>query len=90
MENLEEIGKIVKESARKLNNMRSEEKNIILRKVAEQIIENQQDILDANKIDVENAIKNNTPIITSSCNNILFFVSSIFLNSNKFSSAILL
>ncbi len=59
MENLEEIGKIVKESARKLNNMRSEEKNIILRKVAEQIIENQQDILDANKIDVENAIKNN-------------------------------
>lgn len=59
MENLEEIGKKVKESSRKLNNMRSEEKNIILRKVAEDIIKNQKSILKANKIDIENAIKNN-------------------------------
>lgn len=59
MENLEEIGKKAKVGARKLNNMGSEEKNIILRKIAQEIIKSQNDILDANKIDLENAIKNN-------------------------------
>lgn len=38
MENLEEIGKRVKNSTKILNNMGSIEKNIILRKVAEEII----------------------------------------------------
>lgn len=59
MENLEEIGKKVKESARELNNMGSIEKDNILRKVAEEIIKSQEKILLANKIDIENAIKNN-------------------------------
>lgn len=59
MENLEEIGKKVKESARQLNNMGSIEKDNILRKVAEEIIKSQKNILKANRIDIENAIKNN-------------------------------
>lgn len=59
MENLEEIGKKVKECARELNNMGSIEKDNILRKVAEEIIKSQEKILLANKIDIENAIKNN-------------------------------
>lgn len=59
MENLEEIGKKVKESARELNNMGSIEKDNILRKVAEEIIKSQKNILKANRIDIENAIKNN-------------------------------
>ena len=59
MENLEEIGKKVKESVRELNNMGSIEKDNILRKVAEEIIKSQEKILLANKIDIENAIKNN-------------------------------
>lgn len=59
MENLEEIGKKVKDSSRKLSNMRSEEKNVILRKVSEEIIKSQKDILSANQLDVRNAIENN-------------------------------
>lgn len=59
MENLEEIGKKLKESARELNNMESIEKDNILRKVAEKIIKSQKNILKANRIDIENAIKNN-------------------------------
>ena len=58
MENLEEIGKRVKNSTKILNNMGSIEKNIILRKVAEEIIKSQKEILIANEKDIENAIKN--------------------------------
>lgn len=58
MENLEEIGKKVKETTRKLNGMSSEEKNSVLKKVAEEIVKLQDDILNANKIDIENAVKN--------------------------------
>ncbi len=58
MENLEEIGKKVKETTRKLNGMSSEEKNTVLKKVAEEIVKLQDDILNANKIDIENAVKN--------------------------------
>ncbi len=59
MENLEEIGKKVKNSAKVLNNMGSIEKNIILRKVAEEIIKLPKEILISNEKDIENAIKNN-------------------------------
>ena len=58
MENLEEIGKRVKNSTKILNNMGNIEKNIILRKVAEEIIKSQKEILIANEKDIENAIKN--------------------------------
>ena len=46
MENLEEIGKKVKETARKLNNMSSKEKNVVLRKVAQEICNYQKEILE--------------------------------------------
>ncbi len=59
MESLEEIGKKVKNSAKVLNNMGSIEKNIILKKVAEEIIKLQKEILISNEKDIENAIKNN-------------------------------
>lgn len=57
MENLEEIGKKVKETARKLNNMSSKEKNVVLRKVAQEICNYQKEILEANERDIEEAIK---------------------------------
>ena len=59
MENLEEIGRRVKNSTKTLNNMGSIEKNIILKNVAEEIVKSQKDILIANEKDIENAIKNN-------------------------------
>lgn len=58
MEDLEIIGKKVKETTRVLNNMSSEEKNVILKNVAEAIVKFQEDILNANKKDIENAINN--------------------------------
>lgn len=57
MENLEGIGKKVKETARKLNNMSSKEKNVVLRKVAQEICNYQKEILEANDRDIEEAIK---------------------------------
>ncbi len=57
MENLEGIGKKVKETARKLNNMSSKEKNVVLRKVAQEICNYQKEILEANERDIEEAIK---------------------------------
>lgn len=58
MESLEEIGKKVKNSAKVLNNMGIIEKNTILKRVAEEIIKSQKEILLANQIDIENATKN--------------------------------
>lgn len=58
MESLEEIGKKLKETTRKLNNMSSKEKNELLRKVAQEIRNNQKEILEANQKDIEKAMKN--------------------------------
>ncbi len=58
MEKLEEMGKKVKETTSKLNSMSSKEKNELLRKLAQEIKNNQKEILEANQKDVENAIKN--------------------------------
>lgn len=59
MESLEEIGKKVKQTTSKLNTISTKEKNEILIKVAEEVIKEEQEILEANKKDIENAIKNN-------------------------------
>lgn len=58
MESLEEIGRKVKETTRKLNNMSTKQKNQLLRKVAQEIKNHQKEILEANQKDVEKAIKN--------------------------------
>lgn len=59
MESLEEIGKKVKQTTSKLNTISTKEKNEILIKVAEEVIKEEQEILEANKKDIENALKNN-------------------------------
>lgn len=57
MESLEEIGKKVKETTRDLNKMSSKEKNVVLRKVAQEICNYQKEILEANERDIEEATK---------------------------------
>lgn len=58
MESLEEIGKKVKETTQRLNNMSSKEKNELLRNVAKAIISSQKEILEANQKDLEIANTN--------------------------------
>jgi len=58
MESLEEIGKKVKSTTGRLNSMSTKEKNDVLRKVAEAVVNHGDEILQANKKDVEKAIEN--------------------------------
>ncbi len=58
MENLEDIGKKVKQTTKKLITSSTKEKNEVLMKLSEEIIEAEKDILEANQKDIENAIKN--------------------------------
>lgn len=55
MKNLEEILKKVKDSTKELNIMSSKEKNTILCEVAKALENQQEEIIEANKKDIENA-----------------------------------
>ena len=57
MENLEIIGEKVKKTTSYLRMLSSKKKNEILVKVADEIEKNKNEIISANKIDIENAIK---------------------------------
>lgn len=57
MENLEEIGKKVKETTNKLNTMSTKKKNEVLSKVAEAIENAQKEIIEANQKDIEIALQ---------------------------------
>lgn len=59
MENLEKIGKEVKQTTRILNSMSTKKKNEALIKVAQNIVNSEKAILEANQKDIENAVKNN-------------------------------
>ena len=59
MESLNDIGKKVKDTVRFMNRITTKQKNELLIYLSKKIIENKEKILKANKIDVENAIKNN-------------------------------
>ena len=58
MENLEEMGKKVKQTTKTLNNMSSQEKNKVLLEVAKAIEEAQSELLQANQKDIKQALKN--------------------------------
>ncbi len=58
MENLEEMGKKVKQTTKTLNNMSSQEKNKVLLEVAKAIEEAQSELLEANQKDIKQALKN--------------------------------
>lgn len=58
MKNLNEIGTLAKKASRELAKLSCAEKNEILLKCAKTLIDNKSKILNANKIDVENGIKN--------------------------------
>ena len=55
MQDLQEIGRLSKESSQELIKMNTREKNIILKGIAEAIIENKDNILQANTLDVKEA-----------------------------------
>lgn len=55
MQDLQEIGRLSKESSQELIKMNTKEKNIILKGIAEAIIENKDNILQANALDVKEA-----------------------------------
>ena len=57
---IEEMGKSAKEASFELTKIKEEEKNAALKYVAEAIIEKKQNIIEANAIDVENAVKRGT------------------------------
>ena len=59
MENLEKIGKEVKQTTRILNSMSTKKKNEALIKVAQNIVNSEKAILEANQKDIEHAVKNN-------------------------------
>lgn len=59
MEYLINLGKKAKEASNLLNNLGQEDKNSGLKKVAELIIEREDGIIEANKIDVANGRENN-------------------------------
>lgn len=59
MENLEKIGKEVKQTTRILNSMSTKKKNEALIKVAQNIVNSEKAISEANQKDIENAVKNN-------------------------------
>jgi len=59
MQSLEIIGEKVKSSTSILRNMSTKKKNEVLRKVAEEIEKSKNEIIEANKIDIENAIEKN-------------------------------
>ena len=59
MENLEKIGKEVKQTTRILNSMSTKKKNEALIKVAQNIVNSEKAILEANQKDIENAVKKN-------------------------------
>ena len=59
MEYLENIGKKVKNAEKALRIMNTNTKNIILGKIAEEILNNKDEIINANKVDIENAKKKN-------------------------------
>lgn len=59
MENLENIGQKVKSTTQKLSSMNSTEKNNVLKRIAQEIVNCKKEILEANRIDVEVAIINN-------------------------------
>jgi len=58
MESLEEIGKKVKETTKQLNNISSKKKNELLRKVAQVIVQSQDEVIKANQKDIKNAKEN--------------------------------
>lgn len=57
MESLELIGKKVKLTTSMLRKLSTNKKNEVLQKVAEEIEKSKEEIISANKIDIENAIK---------------------------------
>ena len=59
MENLEIIGENVKNASKILKNLNTIKKNEILRKIAEDLNDSKEEIILANKIDIDNAIKKN-------------------------------
>ena len=59
MESLNDIGKKVKDTVGFMNRITTKQKNDLLIYLSKKIIENKEKILMANRIDVENAIKNN-------------------------------
>ena len=59
MECIEKIGRRAKESTYILSSMGTKEKNRVLKEVSKVISDNKENIIKANKIDIENAIKNN-------------------------------
>ena len=59
MESLNDIGKKVKDTVGFMNRITTKQKNELLIYLSKKIMENKEKILRANKIDVENAIKNN-------------------------------
>ena len=59
MESLNDIGKKVKDTVGFMNRITTKQKNELLIYLSKKVIENKEKILMANKIDVENAIKNN-------------------------------
>lgn len=59
MESLNDIGKKVKDTVGFMNRITTKQKNELLIYLSKKIMENKEKILRANRIDVENAIKNN-------------------------------
>lgn len=55
---LNELGKKARSASRLLAKLSQNEKNNALLKVADALIENQQEIIEANKLDLENAVNN--------------------------------
>lgn len=55
------LGENAKTASRKLARLNTNEKNDILRKVAEALIKHKEEIIEANKRDMENAVSNNMP-----------------------------
>ena len=59
MEYLNKLGNNAKEAAKKLNNLGQANKNSGLRKIAELIVEHEDEIIEANRIDIANGKANN-------------------------------